>query len=134
MLLCINHNCYLYMPSWGPDLVNKLILISISIRKNCIRMVFCLFCKKNFYPVLFTLLYFIILVVATSFWWDTKNQDKNEQFNIDHRICTCVLWETIQYINIKFKRDLTPIALILFVYNIRVRYTCRCHLTVTEIA
>ena len=26
MLLCINHNCYLYMPSWGPDLVNKLIL------------------------------------------------------------------------------------------------------------
>jgi hypothetical protein len=23
---CINHNCYLYMPSWGPDLVNKLIL------------------------------------------------------------------------------------------------------------
>ena len=21
-----NHNCYLYMPSWGPDLVNKLIL------------------------------------------------------------------------------------------------------------
>ena len=38
---------------WGPDLVNKLILISISIRKNYIRMVFCLFCKKN-------LLYFII--------------------------------------------------------------------------
>jgi hypothetical protein len=37
-----------------------------------IRVVFCLFCKKNFYPVLFTLLYFIILVVATSFWWDTK--------------------------------------------------------------
>jgi hypothetical protein len=72
LLLCINHNCYLYMPSRGPDLVNKLILISISIRKNCIRMVFCLFCKKNFYPVLFTLLYFIILVVATSFWWDTK--------------------------------------------------------------
>ena len=29
MLLCINHNCYLYMPSWGPDLVNKLISISI---------------------------------------------------------------------------------------------------------
>jgi hypothetical protein len=28
-LLCINHNCYLYMPSWGPDLVNKLISISI---------------------------------------------------------------------------------------------------------
>jgi hypothetical protein len=26
LLLCINHNCYLYMPSWGPDLVNKLIL------------------------------------------------------------------------------------------------------------
>ena len=69
------------------DLVNKLISISISIRKNCIRMVFCLFCKKNFYPTLFTLLYFIILVVATSLWWGTKNQDKNEQFNIayDHR-------------------------------------------------
>jgi hypothetical protein len=31
LLLCINHNCYLYMPSWGPDLVNKLISISISI-------------------------------------------------------------------------------------------------------
>jgi hypothetical protein len=28
------------MPFWGPDLVNKLILISISIRKNCIQMVF----------------------------------------------------------------------------------------------
>ena len=27
ILLCINHNCYLYMPSWGPDLVNKLISI-----------------------------------------------------------------------------------------------------------
>jgi hypothetical protein len=59
------------MPSWGPDLVNKLILISISIRKNCIRMVFCLFCKNNFYLALFTLLYFIILVVATTFWWGT---------------------------------------------------------------
>ena len=32
LLLCINHNCYLYMPSWGPDLVNKLISISISIQ------------------------------------------------------------------------------------------------------
>jgi hypothetical protein len=53
------------MPSWGPDLVNKLISISISIRKNCIRIAFCLFCKKNFYPALFTLPYFIILVVAT---------------------------------------------------------------------
>ena len=31
LLLCINHNCYLYMPSWGPDLVNKLISISIFI-------------------------------------------------------------------------------------------------------
>ena len=30
LLLCINHNCYLHMPSWGPDLVNKLISISIS--------------------------------------------------------------------------------------------------------
>ena len=29
MLLCINHNCYLYMPSWGPDLVNKLIWFDI---------------------------------------------------------------------------------------------------------
>jgi hypothetical protein len=26
LLLCINHNCYLYMPSCGSDLVNKLIL------------------------------------------------------------------------------------------------------------
>ena len=26
--MCINHNCYLYMPSWCPDLVNKLISIS----------------------------------------------------------------------------------------------------------
>ena len=63
--------CKMYMPSWGTDLVNKLISISISLRKNCIRMVFCLFCKKNFYPALFTLLYFIILFVATSFWWGT---------------------------------------------------------------
>jgi hypothetical protein len=55
----------------GTDLVNKFISISISIRKNCIRMVFCLFCKKNVYPALFTLLYFIILFVATSFWWGT---------------------------------------------------------------
>jgi hypothetical protein len=31
LLLCINHNCYLYMPSWGPDLVNKLISISIDL-------------------------------------------------------------------------------------------------------
>ena len=31
LLLCVNHNCYLYMPSWGPDLVNKFISISISI-------------------------------------------------------------------------------------------------------
>jgi hypothetical protein len=30
-LLCINHICWLYMPSWGPDLVNKLISFSISI-------------------------------------------------------------------------------------------------------
>jgi hypothetical protein len=36
LLLCINHNCYLYMPSWGPDLVNKLISISISILKWCV--------------------------------------------------------------------------------------------------
>ena len=50
-------------PPGGRDLVNKHILISISIRKNCIRMVFCLFCKKNCYPALFTLLYFIMLVV-----------------------------------------------------------------------
>jgi hypothetical protein len=42
-------------------------LVVVFIRKNCIRMVFCLFCKKNFYPALFTLLYFIISVVATSF-------------------------------------------------------------------
>ena len=33
LLLCINHICYLYMPSWGPDLVDKLIYISISIYK-----------------------------------------------------------------------------------------------------
>jgi hypothetical protein len=33
--LCINHNCYLCMPSWGPDLVNKLISISISILCFC---------------------------------------------------------------------------------------------------
>ena len=31
LLLCINHNCYLYMPSWGPNLVNKLISISIDV-------------------------------------------------------------------------------------------------------
>ena len=31
LVWCINHNCYLYMPSWDPDLVNKLISISISI-------------------------------------------------------------------------------------------------------
>jgi hypothetical protein len=36
--LCINHNCYLYMPSWGPDLVNKLISISISIQIECGRI------------------------------------------------------------------------------------------------
>jgi hypothetical protein len=30
LLLCINHICYLYMPSRCPDLVNKLISISIS--------------------------------------------------------------------------------------------------------
>jgi hypothetical protein len=89
LLLCINHNCYLYMPSWGPDLVNKLILISISIRKKCIRMVFCLFCKNNFYPALFTLLYFIILVVATSFWWGTKKikikvNNKYSRWNINN--------------------------------------------------
>jgi hypothetical protein len=38
VLLCINHNCYLYMPSWGPDLVNKLILNSITPAniKSCI--------------------------------------------------------------------------------------------------
>ena len=38
---------------WGPDLVNTLILISISTRKNYIRKVFCLFCKKYIYPALF---------------------------------------------------------------------------------
>jgi hypothetical protein len=37
---------------------------------------FCLFCflgfaRIIFYPALFTLLYFIILVVAISFWWGT---------------------------------------------------------------
>ena len=37
LLLCINHNCYLYMLSCDPDLVNKLISIIISIlRCMCI--------------------------------------------------------------------------------------------------
>jgi hypothetical protein len=36
------------MPSWGPDLVNK--LISISIRKNCIRMFFLSILQEEFLP------------------------------------------------------------------------------------
>ena len=40
-MLCINHNCYLYMPSWGPDLVNKLILfysiLLFIVYKQCAR-------------------------------------------------------------------------------------------------
>jgi hypothetical protein len=38
LLLCINHNCYLYMPSWGPDLVNKLILYIIGIFTWCLHI------------------------------------------------------------------------------------------------
>ena len=46
------------------------------------------FARRIFYPALFTLLYFIILVVAISFWWGTKkNQDKKEQFNITYDQC-----------------------------------------------
>jgi hypothetical protein len=46
-------------------------------RHSSILYVICLFCflgfaKRMFYPALFTPLYFIILVVAISFWWCTK--------------------------------------------------------------
>ena len=65
LLLCINHNCYLYMSSWGPDLVNKLITISISmysvydvtrdvgdnVEKNVSRLLF------HFFPSLFVFAY-----------------------------------------------------------------------------
>ena len=33
IVICIVVVCYLYMPSWGPDLVNKLISISYNIDK-----------------------------------------------------------------------------------------------------
>jgi hypothetical protein len=57
----------------------------VFIRKNCIRMGFVYFifgvCKKNFLLCPVHPAFFIILVVAISFWWGTKkNEDKNEQF------------------------------------------------------
>ena len=77
-LLCINHICIC-----PPDLVNKLILISISIRKNCIRRFFLSILQEEFlpwpvHPALFHNFgfYYIILM------GHKKNQDKNEQFNI----------------------------------------------------
>ena len=62
------------------ELINLRIVIKnlffAFIRKNCIQIVFCLFsflgfARRIFYSALFTLLYFIILVVAISFWWGT---------------------------------------------------------------
>ena len=48
--------------------------------------VFCLFCflgfaRKIFYPALFAVLHFKILVVMMR---HKKNQDKNEQFNVTY--------------------------------------------------
>jgi hypothetical protein len=66
-------------------------LVVVFIRKNCIRMFFCLFCflgfaRRIFYPALSTLLYFIILVVAIYHSNGAqKNQDKNEQFKYNLR-------------------------------------------------
>jgi hypothetical protein len=54
-------------PPGGPDLVNKLIFISISIRKNCIPMVFLSILQEQFLPCPVHPALFHILVVATSF-------------------------------------------------------------------
>jgi Na+/H+ antiporter NhaD/arsenite permease-like protein len=54
---------------------------------------FCLLCflgfaRRIFYPALFTLLYFLILVLLYhSDEAQKKNQDKNEQFNITYDQC-----------------------------------------------
>ena len=92
--LCVKKTCFVYFnhvfrtggPFW---LISKVIknMVVVFIRKNCIQMVFVYFafwvCKKNFLPCPVHPAFFIILVVAISFWWGTtKNQDKNEQFNI----------------------------------------------------
>ena len=74
------------MPSWGPDLVNKLISISISIsisiRKNCIRMVLSIlqeeFLPCPVHPALFHNFGCCYIILMGH----KKNQDKNEQFNI----------------------------------------------------
>jgi hypothetical protein len=51
------------------------------------------FARRNFYPALFTLLYFIILVVAISFWWGTTKI----KIKMSNSINKCVLYAETYY-------------------------------------